>query len=62
MRVNGLAQCLAHSGLLRVVVVPIIYLMTGQSLDGILRASLWQESMNMYFMLSLAPAFKGMNL
>ena len=40
MRVNGLAQCLAHSGLLYVVVVAIIYFMTGQSLDGILRASL----------------------
>ena len=59
---KSLMQCLAHSGLLYVVVVAIIYFMTGQCLDGILRASLWQGSMSMYFMLRLAPAFKGMNL
>ena len=62
MRVSGLAQSLAHGDLLCVIVAAIIDSMTGRSLDGILRASPWQQSIGMYCTLCLAPASEGMNL
>ena len=62
MRVSGLAQSLAQGGLLCATVAAVIDSMTGQSLDGILRASLRQQSIGMYCTLCLAPASEGMNL
>ena len=57
MRVGGLAQSLARGGLLCATAAAVVHFMTGRCLDGILRASLWQQSMGMYFELCLAPGF-----
>ena len=62
MRVGGLAQSLARGGLLCATAAAVVHFMTGRCLDGILRASLWQQSMGMYFELCLAPASEGMHL